>query len=185
MCTQNIMIIFIELAGLLNNLMHANFIAVDNELNKKIANLPWADKISSLSDSKSDATYSTQEISIMAQKAFLLLCDLYKLDPANDSDIMAIQQASVYGTMLSRVISTMPNFKRSEMEIMVNKSYTEAVQSLEKRQLFNMKNDLMICRNLIYDNAITSSDTNSGTTNNSYTIDVCEHWTGLNNDTAK
>ena len=116
---------------------------------------------------------------MMAQKAFLLLCDLYKITSNDDSDIKAIKQASVYGTMLSRIISTMPEFRRSGMDLMTKKSYASAVKVLEERQWFSIKNDLMVCCNLIYENTITTTDSS----NNSYTINLNKDWSNSESKT--
>lgn len=159
---------------LLNKLMHANFVAKDISIDRQLASLPWADKIKPAPDDDSRPAATPQEVSQWAQKAFLLLCDLFTLHYDKPSDERAVKQADDYINLLCECMSTMHDFKRLPMDTEATKSYAAAISALDQRQWFNIKTDLIVCRNQIYvDTPAPVADT-SGTT--SFTINPGDTW---------
>lgn len=174
MCSPNILIIVVDIAMLLNKLMHANFVAKDISIDRQLASLPWADKIKPAPDDDARQTATPQEVSQWAQKAFLLLCDLFTLHYDKPSDEHAVKQADNYVNLLCECMSTMHDFKRLPMDSEATKSYAAAISALEQRQWFNLKNDLIVCRNQIYIDAPAPGADGSGTT--SFTITPGDSW---------
>lgn len=150
MCSRNILIIFIEIAVLLQKLMRANFVATDNMLNQRLASLPWADKLPPAQDADQPDIPSRKQVTLWAQSAFMFICDLYNLTPETEKDKAALVDAAKYIDILINIVSTMPDFVPAKTDPLTEKSYESAVEKLESGNKYAIKNSLIICRNQIF-----------------------------------
>lgn len=155
MCALNILLLITEIASLINDIMRANFIENDAVLDSEIKSLPWSDKIATEPSNEIPDRATPQEISNWAQRAFLLLCDLYCIDSFTPADENAVKQTSVYLRILEKNVSTMPSFLQANLDPVAERSYMAAVEALERRQWFSLKGMLVTCRSLIYQSSST------------------------------
>lgn len=156
MCSVDILIIILQIADAINNLSFARFRVKDAEFDRKLAALPWGDKIEVKEPDENAPLPTQQEVSAWAQKAFLLLCDLYRIEVDNDKDLDAIQQTEVYVTKLTELANTIPDFQKAHSDEIAQAAYIEACKKLEERQWYVIKAALMVCRGAVF---VTQSDT--------------------------
>lgn len=149
MCSIYILQIILQIAEIINELTFARFQAKDAELDRQLAALPWGDRIN-VKKPEDRPLPTLQEITVRAQKAFLLLCDLYRISIDGEKDIDAIHKSTVYISKLAEVVSTTQGFKKAHMDNVAESSYTEACKQLDIRGWYTGKADLMVCRGLIF-----------------------------------
>lgn len=155
MCSVNILIIILQIADAINNLSFARFRVKDAEFDRKLAALPWGDKIEVKEPDENAPLPTQQEVSAWAQKAFLLLCELYRIK-VNDKDLDAIKQTEVYVTKLTELANTIPDFQKAHLDEIAQAAYIEACKKLEEREWYLTKTALTVCRGAVF---FTQSDT--------------------------
>lgn len=179
MCSVNILIIILQIADAINDLSFARFRVKDAEYDRDLAGLPWGGSIKVKQPDENAPLPTAQEVSSWAQKAFILLCDLYRMEVDNDKDLDAIQKTEVYVTKLTEMAATIPDFRKAHMDDIAEKSYHMACQSLDERQWFSIKASLMVCRGAVFAaQGESQSDPSSQPTSNnsSYTVTPEQLW---------
>lgn len=179
MCSVNILIIILQIAEAINDLSFARFRVKDAEFDRNLAGLPWGDKINVKQPDKNAPLPTPQEMSAWAHKAFLLLCDLYRIDVDNDKDLDAIQKTEVYVAKLTEIALTTPDFHKAHMDDIAENSYRKACGRLDDRQWFSIKASLMVCRGAVFATQVESeggSSARATARNDSYTVDPDQLW---------
>lgn len=178
MCSVNILIIILQIADAINNLSFARFRVKDAEFDRKLAALPWGDKIEVKEPDENAPLPTQQEVSAWAQKAFLLLCELYRIK-VNDKDLDAIQQTEVYVTKLTELANTIPDFQKAHLDEIAQAAYIEACKKLEEREWYLIKTALTVCRGAVFVTQGEKTDVPSGTRpdgQGGYTVNTDQLW---------
>lgn len=179
MCSVNILIIILQIAEAINDLSFARFRVKDAEFDRNLATLPWGGKIKVKQPDENAPLPTMQEVSAWAHKAFLLLCDLYRIDASKDKDLDAIQKTEVYVVKLTEIANTTPDFHKVYMDDVAIKSYHMACLKLEERQWFSIKNSLVVCRGAVFaaqGESPNESSNQTATKNDGYTVNRDQLW---------
>lgn len=152
MCQISILIIVTEIVSNLSKLMRINFIANDSVIDAQLAALPLGDKIQVKAPLDSNPEQSRKEANILAQKIFMLICDLINLPFDSDRDKESTQMASSsYIDLLSKTVLSIPNFVKSVIDANSDEMFRKAINRAEELQWNSIKNNLIICKSQIYD----------------------------------
>ena len=164
MCQINILLIVTEIVRYLGQLMRINFIANDSLIDARLAALPLGDKIDIKSPLDTNPAQSRREANILAQKIFMLICDLLNLPFDSQKDEDAVRMASeAYIDLLSEKVVSMPDFHKTAMDDHSDDMFRKAIARTENLGWNNIKNSLIICKSQIFltDKEIERISTNS------------------------
>lgn len=150
MCSRNILIIIFQIVNNITLILQSNYRSNNAEIDKHFASILWMNRTNTDKSKNNHKIQNIREFSLMAQKTFLLFCDLYRLNPENKKDSESMVTASEYIEILSRAISNAPSFIKSQMDFMAKKTYFLAVNKLDERGWFSIKNDLVTCCGQIF-----------------------------------
>lgn len=185
MCQISILLIVTEIVRYLGQLMRINFIANDSLIDARLAALPLGDKIEIKPPLDTNPEQSRREANILAQKIFMLICDLLNLPFDTQKDKEATQMASsAYIDLLSEKVVSMPDFQKTAMDIHSHEMFCRAVNRTDELGWNNIKNNLIICKSQIFytDKEMELLSSRIGDQNNAYTYKLSSDWHTSNLD---
>lgn len=179
MCQISILLIVAEIVRYLGQLMRINFIANDSLIDARLAALPLGDKIEIKNPLDTNPEQSRREANILAQKIFMLICDLLNLPFDTQKDKEATQMASsAYIDLLSEKVVSMPDFQKTAMDIHSYEMFLKAVNRANELGWNNIRNNLIVCKSQIFytDKEMEILSSRTDNQNNPYTYNFSSDW---------